>query len=394
MEETATPKKDPHLRHQRVWSILRPLAKLICFLRLGFRAVPARVAGPYLLVCNHVTDWDPVLMGCSFPEQAYYVASEHLLRSRLGKLVAWLQEPIPRQKGGSAAGTVLSMLRHLKKGHNVAVFPEGNRTWDGVTAEFPPSIGKLVKKSGVKLVTYRLEGGYFTSPRWAWNTIRRGKMRGHVVKIYTPEELKTMTPDQVDQAIRDDLHEDAYARQRKDPVVYRGRRSAEHMETLLFLCPRCGRVHSLQSKGDTVRCWKCGFSFRYLPTGFLEGEDIPFDNLRDWAAWQNGEIARLCAEAEDDRPIFTDTDMRADRVDFAKGLQPMGKGELKLFRDRLELPGASIPLAELSGIALVEAQDLYLGAGSENYLVRSSLPRCLVKYLTACRCLTGRDYGV
>ena len=58
--------------------------------------------------------------------------------------------------------------------------------------------------------------------------------------------------------------------------------SPEHMERLLFICPKCGMLHSLQSKGDTVRCWKCGFSFRYLPTGFLQGKDLPYDNLRDW----------------------------------------------------------------------------------------------------------------
>ena len=47
---------------------------------------------------------------------------------------------------------------------NVCVFPEGNRTWDGVTAKFLPSIGKLARSSGASLVTYKLTGGYFASP--------------------------------------------------------------------------------------------------------------------------------------------------------------------------------------------------------------------------------------
>ena len=267
-------------RHVFVWKALRPLAKLICWIKFGFTCEKTNVKGPYLLVSNHVTNWDPILVACSFPEQTYFVTSEHLLRAGLGgKLVGWLQSPIPRQKSGSAASTVLTMMRYLRRGMNVCVFPEGNRTWDGVTAEFLPSIGKLARSSGASLVTYKLTGGYFASPRWAGNSIRRGKMHGATVRVYSPEELRAMSPQEINEHIVSDLHEDAYERQRKNPVRFEGKALAEHLERLLFLCPKCGRMHTLQSRDDTVRCWKCGFSFRYLPTGFLVGEDIPFDNL-------------------------------------------------------------------------------------------------------------------
>lgn len=395
MTEKHTAEKDPRRRHRAVWHALRPLARFICWARLGYRARQERVDGPFLLVSNHVTDWDPVLVGCSFPDNMYFVASEHILRSKpFGKLISRLQAPIPRQKGGGAAGTVMAMLRHLKAGDSVGVFPEGNRTWDGLPNPYPPAIGKLARASGAKLVTYRLSGGYFTSPRWAGASIRRGRMRGRIVNVYEPEELRAMTPAQINALIAGDLREDAYEEQRKDPVRYRGRRIAEHLERLLFICPACGRLHTLQSKNDTVRCWKCGFSFRYLPTGFLAGADLPYDNIRDWNAWQREEIFRLCDQAEEDKPIFTDTDMRTDRVLFAKGEQAVAKGEMKLYKDRLEIPGVTIPLSDLTGVALVGAQDLYLGVGDDSYLVRSSLVRCMVKYLTACQRLTGADYGV
>jgi len=387
---------DEHKRHQLVWTVLRPLMRLICWLRMGYRALPADVQGPFLLVANHVTYWDPILAGCSFGQQMYFVASEHILRSRpFGKLITWLQDPIPRQKGGSATSTVLTMMRRLKKGENVAIFPEGNRCWDGLTRPFLPSIGKLARTSGAKLVTYRFIGGYFTSPRWAGADIRRGKMRGSVVRVYSPEELKGMTPDEINEHIREDLSEDAYERARKNPIRFRGRRLAEHMERLLFICPRCGRMHTLQSQDDTVKCWKCGFSFRYLPTGFLAGKDLPYDNIRDWSRWQDGEIRRACDEAAVDRPIFSDTDVYSHEVMTARDSTPLGKGEMKLYPDRIEIPGVTIPLSELSGISLMGGQDLYLGANGRSYLVRSSFTRCMVKYLTACAYLNNNaDYGV
>ena len=387
MEEHGTVKG--RRRHIFVWKALRPLARLICWIKFGFTSEVSRVRGPFLLVSNHVTNWDPILVACSIPEQTYFVTSEHLLRAGLGgKLVGWLQSPIPRQKSGNAATTVLTMMRYLRRGLNVCVFPEGNRTWDGVTAEFLPSIAKLARTSGAALVTYKLTGGYFASPRWAGNSIRRGKMHGRAVRVYSPEELRAMSPQEINGHIVSDLYEDAYERQRKDPVRFEGKALAEHMERLLFLCPRCGRMHTLQSRDDTVRCWKCGFSFRYLPTGFLSGEDIPFDNLRDWTRWQNGEIVRLCDEA-DDKPIFTDTDVRADTVVSGSGTKLLGRGDMRLFRDRLELPGASLPAGDITGVSLMGPQDLYISAGDAHYVVRSGTVHCMVKYLTALSHLNG-----
>ena len=396
LEEKHAVEKDPHGRHQRLWTVLRPLLRLICWIRLGFRAKQSGIKGPFLLLCNHVTDWDPVLAGCSFSQQMYFVASEHLLRQKVaGPLIRWAQDPIPRQKSGSAAGTVMSILRHLKKGHSVAFFPEGNRTWDGVTGDMLPTVGKLARTAGVKLVTYRLEGGYFTSPRWAGSSIRRGRMRGAVVRVYSPESLKAMTPDEINRHIREDLFEDAYARQRANPIRYRSRRGAEHMERLLFICPKCGMLHSLRSKNDTVRCWKCGFSFRWLPTGFLAGADLPFDNLRDWNRWQTEEIRRICAAAEPGKPIFTDTDVTTCRVEFARDQKSIAGGEMQLFSDRLEIPGAEIPLSGLTGMAIVQGQDLYVSTADATYLVRSQTVKCMTKYLTACSLLNpGANYGV
>jgi len=396
LEEKHTAEKDPHRRHQRIWKLLRPLMRLVCRLFLGYRSPLSGVKGPFVLLCNHVTDWDPILVGSGFTEQMYFVSSEHLLRQKgVGRLIRWALDPIPRQKSGSAVGTVMAILRHLKKGESVAFFPEGNRTWDGVTGPMLPTAGKLVRTAGVKLVTYRLEGGYFTSPRWAGSSIRRGRMRGGVVRVYPPEKLRSMTAEEINRCIREDLSEDAYARQRANPVRFHGRRGAEHMERLLFICPRCGMLHSLRSKGDTVRCWKCGFSFRWLPTGFLAGEGLPFDNLRDWSRWQTEEIRRLCREADPEQPIFADADVVTHRVEFAKDQKSLDSGEMRLFSDRLEIPGAEIPLDRLTGIAILQGQDLYVSTAEETYLVRSQTVRCMTKYLTACSFLNpGANYGV
>ena len=50
-------------------------------------------AGPFLVLCNHNTDWDPLLLACAFPDYMSYVASETIFRWRFaGKLIVWLMD--------------------------------------------------------------------------------------------------------------------------------------------------------------------------------------------------------------------------------------------------------------------------------------------------------------
>lgn len=376
-------------RHRIVWKLLRPFARLLLKCKFNYSAPTYAPEGPFIVLCNHVTDWDPIFVGAAFKEQMYFVTSEHLLRlGFVSKLIMWLQAPIARQKGGSAAGAVKAMLRAMKEGHNIGLFPEGNRTWDGVTRDFPASTGKLVRTCGGTLVTFRLSGGYFASPRWAGAAIRKGRVRGQVVGTYSPEELKAMSPEEINAIIRRDLYEDAYEEQRKHPVPYRGKRLAEHLETLLFTCPKCGAMHRMVSRDDRFICENCGMETRFSVNGFFSGGRLPFDNVRDWNRWQEEQIKKLCERAGDG-PIFSDSELQLSRVDSARGSEIIGFGELLLYKDHLELPtGISLPVEEITGMSLRGPSDLYIGtANGSSFELHSGKVRCTVKYLSACTAL-------
>ena len=208
------------------------------------------------------------MVGLAFPDQMYYVASEHIFRwGFISKLINFLVAPIPRVKAITEIQTVINILKRLKAGANVCMFAEGNRSFSGETGVVHPATGKLVKKSGVSLITFRLDGGYFTSPRWS-KTLRKGMMKGRMIKEYTPEELKTMTADEVYSAIKSDLYVNAYEEQEKDPVEYTGDKLAENLETALYWCPKCESIATLKSKGDRLFC-ECGLDLKYDTYGYL-----------------------------------------------------------------------------------------------------------------------------
>ena len=278
-------------KHVRMYRIVRPLVALFMRLMFGYTYEVARnLPKNYIVVSNHVTDFDMLGVTASFPNQMYYVASEHVARMKLlYKIVKWAFAPIMRPKGASAAATTMEMVRKARKGDSVCLFAEGVRSWDGVTWPIVPATGKLVKTAGCGLVTYRIEGGYFASPMWSGASIRRGYFHGAPVNVYTAEQLKEMTAAEVQAAIERDLYEDAYARQRVAPKRYRCKNPAEGLENLLYICPKCGSYDSFHSRKDTVSCGSCGMSFRYNDFGFLE--DAPFETVQDFSAWQKEQAA-------------------------------------------------------------------------------------------------------
>ena len=169
-------------RQRRAYKTLYPAAKALMKVMLNYEAEPApKAEGPCLILSNHVTDFDPILVGLSFPEHMYYVAGENVMRMGfLSKIVARYASVIQRVKGTTDAEAALQILRTLRKGRNVCMFAEGNRTFTGETLPIAPATAKLVKLSRSTLVTYRLTGGYLTTPRWSTHR-RKGKMTGAVV---------------------------------------------------------------------------------------------------------------------------------------------------------------------------------------------------------------------
>ncbi len=232
------------------------------------------IEGPFLLLSNHNMELDPAFVGMAVKNQIYFVASEHVTRNKfIGWLLDFVFAPILHYKGKAGVNTISNMLHTLKAGHNVAIFPEGNRSFSGKTLDFLPTIGKLARKSGAKLVTFKMEGGYFSQPRWSF-TLRKGQLTGKLIHIYELDELKSMTDDEVNDAIIKDLYEDAYKTQARERIAFEGKRLAYGLESTLFMCPECQKIGTLSSDNKFLKCC-CGSRAEYNVYGDLARENAP-----------------------------------------------------------------------------------------------------------------------
>ena len=381
-------------RHRFVWNVICYCYGPWLRLRYNYRPKKHVVDGPALIVSNHCTDFDPIFLGLTVRSFSYYVASGHMLNDPGKPLRSWFIRwgcaPIGRMKGDTGGDTALGMLRRLKKGFNVIVFPEGNRTFNGVTADIVESTAKLARISGAKLVTHRFRGGYLTCPRWGAPNYRRGLVTGEVVRELSPQELRAMTVAEIAGVIRADIYENAYETQAEWQIPYRGRNLAQNIERVLCVCPVCKELGTLQSHGDTFECTACGLAVRYTELGYLEGEGLPFRTILDWDRWQARQLQKRADEAGESS-IAEDDDIELAELTDDFDVIPVARGRLAVYRDRFECAGYTIRFSDLSGMAVNAGQTLIFTWNGKHYNLQSGKVRNLRKYLTLYHAITAPD---
>ncbi len=380
-----------HRFHKVVWATLRFVLGPYLRHRFGYTYEKCAVDGPCLVMGNHDSNWDPLFLGLAFPNQMYFVASEHIFRwGIVSKLLNFLLAPISRMKGTTAGDTAMTIIRRLKKGYNVAMFANGSRSFNGISEDILPSTGKLARVSGATLITYRLDGGYFTEPRWNFSGIRRGKIKGRVMNIYPPDVLKKMSVDEINEAINRDLYVDAYAVQREQMVSFRGKRPAESLESVLCICPKCGKLGHMHSKVDRFWCDSCGYELKYNEYGFFEGSEVIFDSVTDWDKHQSELLRAMADAAGENELIFTDDDLELSAVGIDHSVEKVGFGSIALYTDRFECCGKVFPLAELGGFALHGPVAVNFSHEGVSYELKPKNIICTRKYQTVIHHILSR----
>ena len=372
---------DVQVRHQRIWNILYDLVHpwFPRFFHFSYDEIDAE--GPILLVCNHVTCLDSLLLGLAMgKKQIYYVSTEHILRSRFtGWLLKWVFDPIPRRKGADSLDTVRKTLRHLRQGHSVCLFAEGEQSWDGRTIPVVPGSGSLARACQATLVTYRLEGGYLQMPRWG-RGVRKGSIRGRLQGVYPPEVLKAMSTEEVNRLMEKDIQENAWERQKTEKVPYRGGHLAEYLERALYLCPSCRRIGTLSSHGEKLAC-TCGLNIQMTETGIFS-EGSPFQNVAEWDDWQRTQLReRNFLRDENSDILFSDGDITLTCIGEGHQQTVLCSGTLNQTEEAIQCGTRTFSLNSIEDMAMSQAEVLLFTCEGSYYELRGRRRTNMRKYL-------------
>ena len=400
MKDTSK-KTRPLKRHFILMKVLRFLVGWFFRLRFNFKFMKIKLQEtPSLVLINHNSDYDPIFTGMIFKDHLYFVTSEHLLGIKVfGKLIRYIFDPIIRVKGTTESRAAIEILKTLKKGLNVCLFAEGNRSYNGETDVISPATAKLVKRSGAALVTYNIKGAYLSTPRWG-NGVRRGMVKGDLVNFYSKEQIAELSNEEINEIIVNDLYVNAYEDQKKYNVKYltRNKDYAEGIETALYICPNCGSISTIKSKGNRFYC-SCGLDMIYTEYGWLanvNGEPPKFDNILDWDRWQLIELHRILSESTDTlKEVFSDSSQTLYEIGPEAQRTEIITGTLHFFRDRLVFTNdnntvdfyfSNIDDIEVTG----RMTNTFVTKDKKYYEIKALAPRPAKKYRDSFRILQGK----
>lgn len=122
----------------------------------GIKHLPQ--SGSFILASNHSSYFDPPALGCRLPRNLHYFARDSLFFWPLGVLIRNLNS-IPVNRSQLDIATLKRVLKVLKGGDPLLLFPEGTRSADGNLGEGKKGIGLLLAKSQVDVLPARVTGG-------------------------------------------------------------------------------------------------------------------------------------------------------------------------------------------------------------------------------------------
>ena len=130
-----------------------------------------------LIASNHVSFVDPPVVGIAYRDAIYYFARKTLFDHPVANWVFTRWRAIPVNQDKPEISSLKRVIALLKGGKKVVLFPEGERSWDGVIKEKAEAgIGMIVSKSRVPVLPVRIFGAEKVLPRGK-NWPVKGKIR-------------------------------------------------------------------------------------------------------------------------------------------------------------------------------------------------------------------------
>lgn len=153
----STPRINQPLWYGLRWLLAPPVAAALALRRQGLDHVPAD--GPTLVVSNHISYFDPPLIGLALrSRQTYYFAKSELFRMPAVGAFFRATGAFPVRRGAADRGAFRAARDVLARGDCLLWFPEGTRHRDGRLGDPFPGAGSLALDDGVTVIPAAIWG--------------------------------------------------------------------------------------------------------------------------------------------------------------------------------------------------------------------------------------------
>jgi len=160
--------------------------------------------GGVIVVANHVSLFDPPLLGSSLPRPLVYTPRRTLKKSWIYRAFTALLDLEHVERDGRDVGVTRRLIARLRDGDAVALFPEQTRSADGRLQPLTPGFALLARQAGVPVLPVVIDGAFEAWPRG----MSRPRLSGRIaVRVGAPLDVKEMDRKEaiacVEQALRE-----------------------------------------------------------------------------------------------------------------------------------------------------------------------------------------------
>ena len=330
---------------------------------------------PYILLSNHESFEDFYYVSrMAHPRKPSYLVNEYYCTRPVLKVMAKRGGILSKKLFTPDMAAPLGILRTVRRGYPVVIFPEGRLSPDGRSNPIVESGAAMYRRMKLPLVLLRIEGAYWTHPKWRKKTYR-SDIRLSVRRVLKPEELSALTDAQLDELLRAELYSDAS----DHPGFYPQKDKAVGLEDLLYRCADCGALYSTEGVGNELCCRVCGK--RHRLDEHYHFTDAPwtigkyYDAIRDMEA---RELDTLSLRAEVKTKIFG---ADGGPVRWEKGVCTL---DAKAFRYRSGARDFTIPPEKLPALAFSCGKEFELYHDGElHYFYPLEQPRQAARWALA-----------
>lgn len=147
----------------RVYRLLQPFAKALAWVLfrpkvVGTEHIPLK--GGVLIVSNHPTYLDPVLLAIVAPRPFSFVAKRELFFIPIVHTFLWLADCVPVTQDAPDRRALRLSIQKLRNGDALVIFPEGTRSDHGQLRPFQLGPALIALEAKVSVVPCGLAGAY------------------------------------------------------------------------------------------------------------------------------------------------------------------------------------------------------------------------------------------
>jgi len=167
----------------------------------GLDAVPE--AGPLLICANHLSNFDPLVIGAVFPRVMHAMAKAEMFSNPLLRAYLLRCNCFPVRRGAPDRNALRAAALVLGSGGALVVFPEGHRGDASELQPFEPGVGYIARRSRAMVVPCAIWGTEGVLPKGKL-VPRRSRIH---LSIGRPFQPQGGSPGQISDEIRERVAE-------------------------------------------------------------------------------------------------------------------------------------------------------------------------------------------